>query len=194
MGNYASHNIKSTMDKCSASHYTSWFTGVSFMYASWLLVAFAEGREHCMVRRPLSGPLHGDISAPVFPLFCVILCVCVKVTICHICHLHWLQVRELLEWVSEAPFCSFPRCWTGAPPLFATPGGRKAASQLALSKASSPALSEFEASPLRRRRLSHRLADQCTIWRHAKVPWTKLQKKPLRRGLNIRRRDLNLLN
>ena len=48
------------------------------MYASWLLVAFAEGREHCTVRRPLSGPLHGDISAPVFPLFCVILCVCVK--------------------------------------------------------------------------------------------------------------------
>ena len=78
MGNNASHNIKSTMDKCSASHYTSWFTGVSFMYASWLLVAFAEGREHCTVRRPLSGPLHGDISAPVFPLFCVILCVCVK--------------------------------------------------------------------------------------------------------------------
>ena len=233
MGNNASHNIKSTMDKCSASHYTSWVTGVSFMYASWLLVAFAEGREHCTVRRPLSAHiLHADTTDPVFRFIvssCV--CVCVKshnllhlpfalvaksesalqleewvkalsavrssapvfrfflviLSVCHNLshlHLHWLQVRELLEWVSEAPFCSFPRCWTGAPPLFATPGGRKAASQLALSQS--------EASPLRSQlALSEcQLAlsegavsltdftDQCIIWRQAKVPWSKSQKKP----------------
>ena len=123
------------------------FTLYQLGYWSELYVCLMAFSCFCRGKRALYGeeaPFWPFTRRHLRPCFSAFLChlVCVlKVTICHICHLHWLQVRELLEWVSEAPFCSFPRCWTGAPPLFATPGGRKAASQLALSQS--------EASPLR---------------------------------------------